>query len=61
MKFLTTPQTWLHILGFGFQHTARYHMEVRSTWFATKILPARERRQGEAAGAPVDELALERD
>jgi hypothetical protein len=45
MKFLTTLQTWLHILGFGFQHAARYHMETRNTWFATRILPARERRQ----------------
>ncbi len=31
IKFLTTPRTWLHILGFGFQDVARYHMEVRST------------------------------
>ncbi len=45
IKFLTTPQTWQHILGFGFQDAAMYHMEVRSTWFATRILPASERRQ----------------
>jgi len=32
-------------LGFRFQEAARYHMEARSTWFATRILPASERRQ----------------
>jgi len=45
IKFLTTPQTWQHILGFEFQAAARYHMEARSTWFATRILPASERWQ----------------
>ncbi len=45
MKFRTTPRTWLHILGLGFQDAARYHMDVKSTWFATSILLARERRQ----------------
>ncbi len=45
IKFLTTPHTWLHILGFGFQDAARYHMEARSTWFATRILTASKRRQ----------------
>ncbi len=45
IKFLTTPRTWQHILGFGFQEAARYHMEARSTWFATRILPTSERRQ----------------
>ncbi len=44
IKFFTTPRTWLHILGFGFQAAAKYHMEARSTWFATSILPANERR-----------------
>ncbi len=31
MKFRTTPRTWLHILGFEFHHTAKYHMEARRT------------------------------
>ncbi len=45
IKFFTTPRTWLHILGFEFQDVAKYHMEARSTWFATRILPASERQQ----------------
>ncbi len=45
MKLRTTPRTWLHILGLGFQDAARYHMDARSTWFATRIFPARERWQ----------------
>ncbi len=43
IKFLITPCIWLHILGLGFQHAARYHMEANRTWLATRILPARER------------------
>jgi hypothetical protein len=43
MKFLTRPLTWLLILGSGFQQAARYQSEARRTWFATRILPARER------------------
>jgi hypothetical protein len=42
MKFLMTPLTWPHILGFGFQHAARYQSDASRTWFATKILPANE-------------------
>jgi hypothetical protein len=41
MKFLTTPRTWLHILGFGFQAAAKYHMEARRTWLATRIAERR--------------------
>ncbi|CAK9212756.1 unnamed protein product [Sphagnum troendelagicum] len=43
MKFRTTPHTWLHILGLGFQHAVRYHMDVSRTCLATRILPARDR------------------
>jgi hypothetical protein len=42
MKFLKTPLTWQHILGLGFQHATRCHIEASRTWFATKILPANE-------------------
>ncbi len=42
MKFLTTPLTWEHILGLGFQDAAMYHIEASRTWFATSILPARD-------------------
>jgi len=28
--------------GLGFQHAARYQVEARRTWLATRILPARE-------------------
>jgi hypothetical protein len=42
MKFLTTPLTWEHILGLGFQDAAMYHIEARRTWFATSILLAME-------------------
>jgi len=45
IKFPTTLRTWQHILGFGFQKAARYHIEARSTWFAIRIFPANERRQ----------------
>ncbi len=45
MKLRTTPQTWLHILGLGFQHVAKYHIEERRIWLATRILPAKERLQ----------------
>jgi hypothetical protein len=38
-----SPLTWLLILGSGFQQAARYHIEARRTWFATRILPANER------------------
>ncbi len=44
MKFLTMPLIWEHILGLGFQDAAMYHMEANRTWFATRILPARENR-----------------
>jgi hypothetical protein len=43
MKFLTTPLTWAHIRGMGFQHAARYHIEARRTWFPTRILPAKDK------------------
>jgi hypothetical protein len=43
IKFLTTLWTWQHILGLGFQHAARYHIEASKTWFATKILPAKDK------------------
>ncbi len=33
------------MVGFGFQAVAMYHMEVKSTWFTTRILPAKESRQ----------------
>jgi hypothetical protein len=42
MKFRTTPLIWLHILGLGFQHATRYHIEENNIWLATRILPARE-------------------
>jgi len=45
IKFITTPRTWLHILGYRFQDAAKYYMEARSTWFTTRILPASARRQ----------------
>jgi len=41
MKFLTTPLTWAHIQGLGFQHMTRYHIEAMRTWFAPRILPAK--------------------
>jgi hypothetical protein len=43
MKLQTTPLIWLHILGFGFQQAARYHIDANKTLFATVILPVRER------------------
>jgi hypothetical protein len=43
MKFLITPLTWAHIHGLGFQHVAKYHIEARRTWFATRILPTNEK------------------
>ncbi len=42
MKFLMTPRTWQHILGLGFQHAAKYHIDAKRTWFATRIRPAKE-------------------
>jgi hypothetical protein len=43
MKFRTTLLIWLHILGLGFQQSAKYHIEESNTWLATRILPAKER------------------
>ncbi len=43
MKFCTISLIWLHILGLGFQHAAKYHIEENNTWLATGILLARER------------------
>jgi hypothetical protein len=42
MKFFITPLTWEHILWLGFQDAVMYHIEASRTWFATRILPARE-------------------
>ncbi len=42
IKFLMNALTWLHILGSGFQHAARYQIDASRTWFATRILPASE-------------------
>ncbi len=43
MKFLMRPLTWLLILGSEFQQVARYQVDARRTWFATRILLANER------------------
>ncbi len=45
MKFRTTPLTWLHILGLGFQQGTMYHMDESKTWLAIRILLTRERMQ----------------
>lgn len=44
MKFLMTPLICVIIRGLGFQHAAKYHIEAKRTWLATKILPARDNR-----------------
>ncbi len=36
------PRTWQHILGLGFQHAAKYHIDARRTCFATRIQPAKK-------------------
>jgi hypothetical protein len=42
IKFLISALTWLHILGSGFQHAARYQVDAKRTWFATSVFPASE-------------------
>jgi hypothetical protein len=42
MKFLMTLLICAIIRGLGFQHAAKYHIEARRTWLATRILPAKD-------------------
>ncbi len=42
MKFLMTLLIYAIIRRLGFQHAAKYHIEARRTWLATRILPAKD-------------------